>query len=63
MFLMQGPQTCQNFRASPEVEMMFIRYKMYREGRESLLGMALLVPHGDGVCSWWQIMKLLINIG
>lgn len=28
------------FKASPEVEMMFMRYKLYREGRETLLGMA-----------------------
>jgi hypothetical protein len=28
------------FKVSPEVEMMFFRYRMYREGRESLLGMA-----------------------
>ena len=34
------PEPPLNFRASPEVEMMLIRYKMYREGRESLLGMA-----------------------
>jgi hypothetical protein len=34
------PEPPQNFKVSPEVEMMFIRYKMYREGRESLLGMA-----------------------
>jgi hypothetical protein len=34
------PEPHQNFKVSPEVEMMFIRYKMYREGRESLLGMA-----------------------
>ncbi len=30
----------QNFKVSPEVEMMFIKYKMYHEGRASLLGMA-----------------------
>jgi hypothetical protein len=30
----------QNFKVSPEVEMMFFRYKQYREGRETLLGMA-----------------------
>lgn len=28
------------FKASPDVEMMFFRYKMYREGRETLLGLA-----------------------
>jgi hypothetical protein len=36
----QFPVPHQNFKASQEVEMMFFRYKMYREGRESLLGMA-----------------------
>jgi hypothetical protein len=34
------PDPPQNFKVSPEVEMMFIRYKLYRDGRESLLGMA-----------------------
>jgi hypothetical protein len=34
------PDPPQNFKASPEVEMMFFRYKMYRDGRESLLNMA-----------------------
>jgi hypothetical protein len=34
------PDPPQNFKASPEVEMMFLRYKMYRDGRESLLNMA-----------------------
>jgi hypothetical protein len=28
------------FRVSPEVEMMFLRYRMYRQGQESLLNMA-----------------------
>jgi hypothetical protein len=27
-------------KTSPEVEMIYLRYKLYREGRESLLGMA-----------------------
>ena len=30
----------QNFKVSPEVEMMYMRYKLYREGRETLLGTA-----------------------
>jgi hypothetical protein len=34
------PPPPQRFRLSPEAEMMFQRYKLYREGRESLLGMA-----------------------
>jgi hypothetical protein len=34
------PAPPQQFRTSPEVEMMYLRYKLYREGRESLLGMA-----------------------
>ena len=34
------PSPPQQFRTSPEVEMMYLRYKLYREGRESLLGMA-----------------------
>ena len=29
-----------NFKVSPEVEIMFLRYKMYRQGQESLLGLA-----------------------
>lgn len=29
-----------NFKASPEVEMMFLRYKLYRQGQEPLLNMA-----------------------
>jgi len=34
------PPPPQRFRLSPEAEMMFQRYKLYHEGRESLLGMA-----------------------
>lgn len=34
------PPFSEKFKASPEVEMMFIRYKLYRDGRETLLGMA-----------------------
>jgi hypothetical protein len=34
------PPLPKNFKVSPEVEMMFMRYKLYREGRETLLGMA-----------------------
>jgi len=34
------PALPQRFRLSPEAEMMYLRYKLYREGRESLLGMA-----------------------
>jgi hypothetical protein len=34
------PVPPQRFRLSPEAEMMFQRYKLYRAGRESLLGMA-----------------------
>ena len=34
------PAPPQQFKTSPEVEMMYLRYKLYREGRESLLGMA-----------------------
>jgi len=34
------PTPTPNFKLSPEVEMMYLRYKLYREGRETLLGMA-----------------------
>lgn len=34
------PPFPQNFKVSPEVEMMFLRYKLYRQGREPLLKMA-----------------------
>ena len=36
----KSPTRPQNFKLSPEVEMMYLRYKLYREGRETLLGMA-----------------------
>jgi hypothetical protein len=34
------PPLPKDFKTSPEVEMMFMRYKLYREGRETLLGLA-----------------------
>jgi hypothetical protein len=34
------PPLSKDFKASPEAEMMFMRYKLYREGRETLLGLA-----------------------
>jgi len=34
------PAPPQRFKLSPEVEMMYLRYKLYREGRETLLGLA-----------------------
>ena len=34
------PNQPKNFRTSPEVEMMYERYKIYKQGGESLLGMA-----------------------
>ena len=34
------PAPPQRFKLSPEAEMMYLRYKLYREGRETLLGLA-----------------------
>ena len=34
------PAPPQRFRLSSEAEMMYLRYKLYRDGRESLLGVA-----------------------
>lgn len=36
------PSSPRNFALSPDVETMYIRYKAYREGRESLLSMAYM---------------------
>jgi hypothetical protein len=66
------PPFPEKFKASPEVEMMFIRYKLYRDGHESLLGMAYwcltVMEHSAGgrqeIADQYQIdSKVLRRLG